>query len=246
MKRQAVPTAGFTLIELLVVIAIIAILAAILFPVFARARAKANATACLSNVKQLTLACMMYSSDYDDMVTPAASGWNTEPTWMPILYPYVNSYQVYVCPGTGKVYGNQFGRELVPGSTTVYFSCYYGLNADSSNMCGTAPSSYSPRSCLSYPKIPVPAETILLCETGNGWGPYWDNPYTSGIQILAPHNGTSNYGFCDGHAKALKPTATNNVKNMWTVADDGPCVSSSPTTSPYMPGHMTGAEAANQ
>ena len=80
----------------------------------------------------------------------------------------------------------------------------------------------------------------------NSWGPYWDNPYTSGIQILAPHNGTSNYGFCDGHAKALKPTATNNVKNMWTVADDGPCVSSSPTTSPYMPGHMTGAEAANQ
>ncbi len=70
MRRKLYLRKGFTLIELLVVIAIIAILAAILFPVFARAREKANQTVCLSNVKQLDLALMMYTEDYDSMIYP--------------------------------------------------------------------------------------------------------------------------------------------------------------------------------
>jgi len=64
-------TKGFTLIELLVVIAIIAILAAILFPVFARAREKARQTSCLNNVKEMGLAAVMYSSDFDESLVPA-------------------------------------------------------------------------------------------------------------------------------------------------------------------------------
>ena len=100
---------GFTLIELLVVIAIIAILAAILFPVFAQARAKARQASCLSNVKQLTLGMVMYSQDYDETFPqwnwgqqyaggsgPGVEIWNN--LWVNAIYPYVKNGQVYGCP----------------------------------------------------------------------------------------------------------------------------------------------------
>ncbi len=99
---------GFTLIELLVVIAIIAILAAILFPVFAQAREKARQTMCLSNMKQISLAVMMYVQDYDE-VTPlayhnAATGdangvdTNFYESWWAMIYPYNKNNQVTSCP----------------------------------------------------------------------------------------------------------------------------------------------------
>jgi prepilin-type N-terminal cleavage/methylation domain-containing protein/prepilin-type processing-associated H-X9-DG protein len=101
---------GFTLIELLVVIAIIAILAAILFPVFAQARAKARQTQCLSNMKQLGLAVLMYDEDYNEVLPPGwENGDTTDPNpadsadgvpmmrWQHIIYPYVKSTGVYSC-----------------------------------------------------------------------------------------------------------------------------------------------------
>src|SRR6185503_1415129 len=84
---------GFTLIELLVVIAIIAILAAILFPVFAQAREKARQTSCVSNIKQSTLACLMYSQDYDESLPLSAYNAANQPltTWYDLVEPYVKS-----------------------------------------------------------------------------------------------------------------------------------------------------------
>src|SRR4028119_916482 len=96
---------GFTLIELLVVIAIIAILAAILFPVFARARANARKASCLSNEKQVGLGILQYTQDYDETYpTGMTEGISPEGAtvrgtgWAGQIYPYVKSAQVFVCP----------------------------------------------------------------------------------------------------------------------------------------------------
>src|SRR5579872_7119000 len=91
---------GFTLIELLVVIAIIAILAAILFPVFAKVREKARQTSCLSNEKQLGLGILQYTQDNDESFMPSdngAVGMNGH-GWASRIYPYVKSTGVYSCP----------------------------------------------------------------------------------------------------------------------------------------------------
>jgi prepilin-type N-terminal cleavage/methylation domain-containing protein/prepilin-type processing-associated H-X9-DG protein len=96
-RSTARTRSGFTLIELLVVIAIIAILAAILFPVFAKARAKARQTACISNMKQMALGMMMYVQDYDECVMPRAivtqGGWGTpgHRTWHDFILPYIKN-----------------------------------------------------------------------------------------------------------------------------------------------------------
>src|ERR671937_3260098 len=95
MKRRS----AFTLIELLVVIAIIAILAAILFPVFAQAREKARASTCLSNSRQMGIGLTMYAQDYDETY-PWAAGLNpdTTPCWAGLIYPYVKNLSVFQCP----------------------------------------------------------------------------------------------------------------------------------------------------
>jgi prepilin-type N-terminal cleavage/methylation domain-containing protein/prepilin-type processing-associated H-X9-DG protein len=123
MYRRRARKRGFTLIELLVVIAIIAILAAILFPVFAQARDSARQSTCLNNGKQLGTALMMYAQDYDENLPswPFAgandirrsriftSGWGYS-TWVPALMPYVKNQGVFACPNgpkTGTSWPNQ-------------------------------------------------------------------------------------------------------------------------------------------
>src|SRR6188474_243241 len=98
---------GFTLIELLIVIAIIAILAAILFPVFARARENARRSSCQSNLKQIGLGFFQYTQDYDERfpltstTATVATGQNTtagDIGWAEILQPYIKSSQIFQCP----------------------------------------------------------------------------------------------------------------------------------------------------
>ena len=189
---------GFTLIELLVVIAIIAILAAILFPVFARAREKARQTSCLSNVKQLVLGAQMYSQDYDEEVMPCyvvGTGY-----WNNLIEPYVKNTQIFRCPSNQTAYSG-YGHN----------HCNLGY-----------------RSSISLGKIAYPAETILLCDTGlitnpndppgawredgsGAWYGRWPNNgtwYVADPRRAVPrHNGVCNTGFLDGHAKAMQMDA---------------------------------------
>jgi prepilin-type N-terminal cleavage/methylation domain-containing protein/prepilin-type processing-associated H-X9-DG protein len=123
---------GFTLIELLVVIAIIAILAAVLFPVFARARESARATACVNNLKQLGLAWKMYASDFDGQFPCDDHASNPHRRLVRQLDPYVKNYQVFYCPS-----GVKFGFDsLLPtpenwaaGNIGYYSYSFDGLPA---------------------------------------------------------------------------------------------------------------------
>src|SRR5438270_2374879 len=111
MKRHK-PT-GFTLIELLVVIAIIAVLAAILFPVFAQARDKARSASCLSNTKQIGTAIMMYVQDHDEGMPPFFITTKFGPTyWHVHLKPYVKNLQVFICPSAGDCDPNSVSKKV--------------------------------------------------------------------------------------------------------------------------------------
>ncbi len=195
---------GFTLIELLVVIAIIAILAAILFPVFARARAKAQQTSCLSNVKQLVLGCLMYASDYDDTMCLALRDkdvidgttywWDTEPwapgytvvgfhwCWMDCIEPHLKNQQILKCPSIQW-----------PGRAGVPYT--YGMTSYNNVPVG-----------LEYVK--KPAEHILIADN-NHLGATHSN-YVCGVvsygwrvQRSCVHAEQANCGFWDGHAKSF-------------------------------------------
>lgn len=135
MDQKRMKKKAFTLIELLVVIAIISILAAILFPVFARARENARRTSCLSNTKQLGLAMMQYVQDYDETypaarqplapgaTTPDGKQWTANMIYWPqILYPYHKSFQVYWCPSS------KFSNAPVGGGEPVPVNGQYGAN----------------------------------------------------------------------------------------------------------------------
>ena len=128
--RLSAENRGFTLIELLVVIAIIAILASILFPVFARAREKARESSCMSNEKQIGLAIHMYSTDYDELMPIACYKPITDPAYpgcpglKDVIMPYVKNTQVFRCPSDKGDYWKNEGTSYDYGTDGFAFLCY--------------------------------------------------------------------------------------------------------------------------
>jgi prepilin-type N-terminal cleavage/methylation domain-containing protein/prepilin-type processing-associated H-X9-DG protein len=220
---------GFTLIELLVVIAIIAILAAILFPVFARAREKARQASCSSNLKQLATAAMMYIQDYDEM-TPAMfrTGAHTGQTgnglgyytWHEAIQPYTKNWQMFKCP-SNTAYGPTFddccGRQTEQwgyGICGAYYpSKLYLLD-------GVALGSVAaPSETFWMSDWPGPATTCEFVYPGvYGWGTEPANYAERCYGGAAVHNGGSNYAFYDGHVKWFNESALKF--SMFTVEQD--------------------------
>lgn len=218
---------GFTLIELLVVIAIIAILAAILFPVFARARENARRTSCLNNMKQIGLGMMQYTQDYDERYPPnfpqigtpdgipdivdtdpskpsgvfritanAGSPTDNFQTWMDLIFPYVKSVQIFVCPSSvvARTTPN-YGYSTAFGGYSSMIASNYGL---------TGYASYTP---LAMAAVTRPAEVIIGTEYSLAYS-YTTTPYNMASNasnpannIVTPHLDGGNQIFADGHAK---------------------------------------------
>jgi prepilin-type N-terminal cleavage/methylation domain-containing protein/prepilin-type processing-associated H-X9-DG protein len=196
---------GFTLIELLVVIAIIAILAAILFPVFARAREKARQTSCLSNVKQLALAVMQYCSDYDGTYNCAERDYPTWTLWYDaFLDPYVKNRQVILCPS------------FKPSNIKQSYAWNVNFGYDMSGRPGC--------DGISEASVKKPAECIMFTEAAITWNwllsigrtcpwycshRFFPSTDVSWMQTnynrpeAGIHNGGVNNAFADGHAKWL-------------------------------------------
>jgi len=201
--------AAFTLIELLVVIAIIALLAAILFPVFSRARENARRASCTSNLKQIGLGILQYVQDNDESMPSTQIG--GEQNWEEVLQPYVKSYQVFLCPS------NTNSTSFINGDTKTGIS--YETNTDEGGSLGSFGSNSIGPAVASFTST---ATTIAVCESNantqdysptNGYfkpGGGWSASSTAS-SLFNGHLSTGNYLFADGHVKSMNPMATISV-----------------------------------
>jgi prepilin-type N-terminal cleavage/methylation domain-containing protein/prepilin-type processing-associated H-X9-DG protein len=211
---------GFTLIELLVVIAIIAILAAILFPVFAQAREAARKSSCLSNLKQIGTAVAMYNQDFDGiypMVRYATGG--NHLTWKQEIYPYTKNAGIYHCPSNSI---NQISNDA---------DCGYGAgniavpiaNYGWATMTGVSstPNSFTYYTGASGPneaQLQQVASTLMVVESTTTCADLcqWCVASSAGPNNATAHGGMSNFLFADDHVKSMKWGQTFTPYNMWS------------------------------
>ena len=205
---------AFTLIELLVVIAIIAILAAILFPVFARAREKARQASCQSNLKQIALAQLMYAQDYDEMYTGRAYVFQR-------LQPYINNMQVGQCPSYPNAGYRAPGWCAAGGYAsytwfaTVFGQAYQGGYAYGCQQLGGWPG-------RAMASVQAPANNVWTWDsnTAGGCPKHSGGPVKGCWSASQPgidsrHNDMANFAFLDGHVKTLKQSAILQTQQYW-------------------------------
>lgn len=222
---------GFTLIELLVVIAIIAILAAILFPVFARARENARRASCQSNMKQLGLGIAQYTQDYDEklpgvIVYPDGTNYTA---WPMMIMPYIKNVQIFACPSSSSP---PSASNITTTPTGASQGAYpnYGMNIITSAQT-------SNRGGISQAAINNSAELLLMVENGpagvttpqgsqGGYYTAWfdtsaPNGWNANVGIPNPrHFDGANVAFADGHVKWLKTAALTTppaVETNWRL-----------------------------
>jgi prepilin-type N-terminal cleavage/methylation domain-containing protein/prepilin-type processing-associated H-X9-DG protein len=233
MLPRRSPKTGFTLIELLVVIAIIAILAAILFPVFAQARDQARQTTCLSNMKQLGTGLMMYAQDYDE-VLPAwpfrggAGGLFSDPrfgvwsysTWVNALMPYVKNTNVFACPNGPKLLvGPKDNRFIINLAINEYIENWDNGYATLAKLTGAR---NGPAEVTVIAESNVPgiyqdwSDNINIPGKGNKFGLYrmYCANIASNNMCVGRHKGHGvNVTYADGHAKYVPGERINGGAN---------------------------------
>jgi prepilin-type N-terminal cleavage/methylation domain-containing protein/prepilin-type processing-associated H-X9-DG protein len=213
---------GFTLIELLVVIAIIATLAAILFPVFSRARENARRASCQSNLKQIGLGLMQYTQDYDEtMVFIYSNQMPSNQHWMHNIQPYTKSYQIFDCPSSTT-------SEAASGTGNTSYAAI-NPNYASSSRAGGGPFShtYNGAGGLFVTKLSdlaAPATTAMVTD-GTGFAWEWNTTPGTNDDITSTYMGramtaiqerhleTLNVLWGDGHVKAVKLEALRTPSN---------------------------------
>jgi prepilin-type N-terminal cleavage/methylation domain-containing protein/prepilin-type processing-associated H-X9-DG protein len=186
---------GFTLIELLVVIAIIAILAAILFPVFARARENARKSNCQSNLKQIATGARMYSQDYDEQILSCYIGgvW-----WNQLVDPYTKNTGIYKCPSGNGPYGVAHNHANL-GYNGSYSETLVAYPSETIHFCDTGQITAATASLGPPQWKEAGAMSQRYFRTPNNM-PYYDSDPWRPFQR---HSEMCNCAFVDGHAKAL-------------------------------------------
>jgi prepilin-type N-terminal cleavage/methylation domain-containing protein/prepilin-type processing-associated H-X9-DG protein len=197
---------GFSLVELLVVLAVVAVLAAVLFPVYARARASGRKATCVAQLAQIAKALRMYADDYDRTIVPARTAVTTSGsrgmTWCVLLQPYIGSTRVLICPSD---------MNPRPTAQSVCYPHSYGINYLLSYNTAWGVASM----VTSISQVQRVSDIIAFFEIRGDVEAMGSGFYDHRLARLEPrHDGFGNFAFLDGHIKGLRVEAVND-RRVW-------------------------------